>query len=147
MFCKQNLFIARLDSNIVGIILWHSGPLIWENKSFIASCSSQNATIAPTFEQVALEYLGTYDRPTADISIVNVCVNSSVRGIGIGTAMLHTFIDQHQGKSLELVTLKENAIAIDLYKRNGFEIQQEEDGFSIANPKPRCYAMFCKAHK
>ena len=147
MFRKQNLFVARLDGIIVGVILWHSGPLVWEHKAFIEACNSQNISIAPTFEQVATEYLSTYDQPIADISIINVCVEFSVRSRGVGTAMLCAFMEQHKDKSLELVTLKENAIAIDLYKRSGFEILQEEDGFSTEDPKPRCYKMSHIAHK
>ncbi len=147
MFCKQNLFIARLDGIVVGVILWHSGPLVWEHKAFIEACNSQGIRIAPTFEQVAREYLSTYNQPTADISIINICVESSVRGKGVGTEMMKAFIARHEGESMELVTLTENTIAIDLYKRSGFEILREEDGFSIENPKPRCYTMSRMAHK
>ena len=147
MFCKQNLFVTRLNSDIVGVILWHNGPFVWEQKAFIEACNSQSVPIAPTFEQVAREYLSTYDQPTADISIINACVESSVRGRGIGTAMLAAFIAQHESESMELHTLTENTIAIDLYKRNGFEIQREEAGFSIEPLKPRCYIMSRVAHK
>lgn len=147
MFRKQNLFVARLDGIIVGVILWHSGPLVWEHKAFIEACNSQNISIAPTFEQVAQEYLSTYDQPTADISIINICVEPSVRSRGVGTEMLKAFIARHKCESMELVTLTENTIAIDLYKRNGFEIQREEGGFSIDPQKPRCYIMSRVAHK
>ena len=147
MFCKQNLFVTRLNNNVVGVILWHNGPLVWEQKAFIESCNSQSIRIAPTFEQVAREYLSTYDQPTADISIINVCVDASVRGSGIGTEMLKTFIARHKSESMELVSLTENTIAIDLYKRFSFEILREEDGFSVDNLKPRCYVMCRKAHK
>ena len=147
MFCKQNLFVARLNNNVVGAILWHNGPLVWEQKAFIETCNSQSIPIAPTFEQVAREYLSTYDQPITDISIINVCVDTSVRGSGVGTEMLKAFIARHKSKSMELVTLTENTIAIDLYKRSGFEILREEDGFSVENPKPRCYTMSRIAHK
>lgn len=147
MFHKQNLFVARLDDTIVGVILWHSGPLVWGHKAFIEACNSQNIPIAPTFEQVAREYLSTYDQPNADISIINVCVDASVRGRGVGTAMLAAFIARHKSESMELVTLTGNTIAIDLYKRSGFEILQEEDGFSMEDPKPRCYTMSRIGHK
>ena len=147
MFCKQNLFVARLDCIIVGVILWHSGPLVWENKAFIEACNTQSVRIAPTFEQVAREYLSTYDQPTADVSVINVCVESVVRGKGIGTAMLAAFIARHESESMELVTLTENTIAIDLYKRSGFDILREEDGFSVDNLKPRCYIMSRIVHK
>lgn len=147
MFCKQNLYIARLDSDIVGVILWYSGPLIWDRHAFIELCDSQNIPVTSTFKQVTQEYLSTYDKPTTDISIINVCVDASVRGIGIGTVMLESFIDQHKSKSMELVTLKENTIAINLYKRCGFEILREEDGFSVSAIKPRSYIMVRAAHK
>lgn len=147
MFCKQNLFVARLNNNVVGVILWHYGPLVWKQKAFIETCNSQSIQIAPTFEQVAREYLSTYDQPTADISIINVCVEASVRGKGVGTEMLKAFIGRHKSESMELVTLTENTIAIDLYKRSGFEILREEDGFSVENPKPRCYTLSRMAYK
>lgn len=147
MFHKQNLFIARLNGIIIGVILWHSGPLVWDRKAFIEACNAQNIPIASTFEQVAREYLSTYDQPTADTSIINVCVESVVRGKGVGTAMLAAFIARHESEAMELHTLTENTIAIDLYKRNGFEIQREEDGFSIEPLKPRCYIMSRVAHK
>lgn len=147
MFCKQNLFVARLNNNVVGVILWHNGPLAWKRKAFIETCNAQSIRIAPTFEQVAQEYLSTYDQPTADISIINVCVDASVRGSGVGTEMLKAFIARHKSESMELVTLTGNTIAIDLYKRRGFEILREEDGFSVEYPKPRCYIMSRKEYK
>ena len=116
MFCKQNLFVARLNNNVVGVILWHNGSLVWKQKAFIEACNSQSIRLAPTFEQVAREYLSTYDQPTADISIINVCVDSSVRGRGVGTEMLKAFIARHKCESMELVTLTENTIAIDLIR-------------------------------
>ena len=147
MFCKRNLFVARLGGIIVGVILWHSGSLVWDQQTFIEVCNSQNLSIAPTFEQVAREYLSTYDQPTADVSVINVCVESVVRGKGIGTAMLAAFIARHESESMELVTLTENTIAIGLYKRSGFEIQREEDGFSVSATKPRIYVMSRVSHK
>ena len=78
---------------------------------------------------------------------ITVCVDAEVRGRGIGTEMLKAFITRHKSESMELVTLTENTIAIDLYKRNGFEILWEKEGFSVDNPKPRCYAMSRMAHK
>lgn len=147
MFCKQNLFVARLNGDIVGIILWHNGPLLWDQKAFIEVCNSQNIPIAFTFEQVAREYLSTYAKPSADVNIINVCVDASLRNRGIGAEILQAFIARHEGESMELVTLTENSIAIDLYKRNSFEILYEEDGFSISSTKPSVYIMSRMVHK
>ena len=141
MFCKQNLFVARLNGNIVGIILWHNGPLLWNRNAFIEVCNSQNIPISFTFEKVAREYLSAYAKPNANISIINVCVDTSVRSRGIGAEMLQAFIARHEGESIELVTLTGNTIAIDLYKRSGFEILREEDGFSVSSTKPSVYIM------
>lgn len=147
MFCKKNLFVARLNGDIVGIILWHNGPLLWDKKAFKEVCNSQNIPIAFTFEQVAREYLSTYAKPSANISIINVCVDASVRSRGIGAEMLQAFIARHEGESMELVALMENSIAIDLYKRNGFEILKKEYGFSVSATKPRVYIMSRMVYK
>ena len=141
MFCKQNLFVARLQDRIISLILWHEGPLIWNKNAYLNTCKSENIPVSPTFDQVAREYLGAYDRPAAEVSIINVCVVPDLRGKGVAAANLQAFISGRKEKSMELVTLKDNAAAVALYERNGFCVVREENGFAVGDVKPRCLVM------
>ena len=47
----------------------------------------------------------------------------------------------HQGKDMELVVLAGNEHAIKLYKKCGFSVEKELEGFSLAGKKPTCLKM------
>ena len=55
-----------------------------------------------------------------------VGVSSEARGLGVGSRMfeaLHVWAKRTQLKRLELTVMKQNEVAIKLYKKSGFEIE------------------------
>ena len=73
--------------------------------------------------------------------ISNICVAPELRGQGVGYKMLLHFLANQSEKEISLDVLKDNQNAINLYKRLGFTVEGEFEGFSIDDEKPQCYHM------
>jgi len=140
MFSVENVFVAECQKRIVGIILWHKGPLNW-NKTQYYLCGGYS----PYLDDVSSRYFFTYSTvPDDTISIINV--SSSIKGIGIGTNMFRSFLNKYPGKH-ELYVLADNEHAISLYQRFGFIIESETNGYSIDNQNLPCYRMISNQRK
>lgn len=134
MFCAKNLYVAKHGEQIVGIILWHRGPLNWSADTYFA-CGGDS----PHINEVSLKYFASYSEMSADVvSLMNVC--TSIRGQGIGCKLLCSFMREIDGP-YELFVLSDNSSAINLYKKEGFSIVQRTQGFSLVEPHPSCYQM------
>lgn len=144
MYCAENLFVCYENSTIVGMILWCRGALDWNYEEFIQS-AAQIGVCLQKDNVVAVNntFFGKQDQKLlADtITLINVCVHSSKRGKRIGSFMLKKFTTLYKNSKMELSGLKHNPPAINLYKRNGFEITSEYPGFSQTDIKPICYGM------
>ena len=55
-----------------------------------------------------------------EVEIVQITVEESARGQGVGSALLGAFLAAHAGKACFLEVRKDNAPAIALYRRHGF---------------------------
>lgn len=136
MFCPENLFVAEAEQHVVGIILWHKGPLIWETDVY-HRCGGHSMFI----EKVRDGYFSSYQNvPEDTVSLINICVRSDTRGQGIGGQMLDAFFRETPGSS-ELYVLADNQRAIRLYQTKGFHITKQLEGFSLEVKKPLCYKM------
>lgn len=142
MFRKQNLFVAYEDDAIIGLILWHKGPLLWNSSPLKSSANKLGISLPETIEKAEKEYFNSYSDVDPDlVSIINVCVDESSRDMGIATAMLSAFIEEHVDEKLELFTLKNNTPALKLYEKAGFKTLRELPGFSVTDPRPLCLQM------
>lgn len=144
MFHKNNLFLYMENERVLGIILWHKGRLSWSSDVIarIAQYSeielNNENIMAVRDDYVNAEYAAT----AADmISLINICVDSSRRGQGIGRQMMEDFIGSHTGERMSLCVLADNGGAVKLYKSMGFNIVSESSGFSLTSDKPKCYEM------
>ena len=149
MFCPQNIYaVSDKDGVIVGIILWIEGPLKWDSKDFVTCLQELGIHPSRYLDDVKTRYLSGYSKmPENTISIINVCVKEGFQGKGVGGKMMMSFLAEHQepGKVFELFVLKDNPAAIRLYTNQGFEVQNEQRGFSADKRDIYCYRMARKA--
>jgi len=138
MFCEDNLYVAKNSEKIVGIVLWHRGPLSWSADTYFA-CGGDS----PHIDEVRLKYFASYSETKASVvSLINVC--TSIHGHGIGSELLRSFLREVEGP-YELFVLSDNASAIKLYEKVGFSITQQMQGFSLTEPNPSCFQMVSDA--
>lgn len=138
MFCEDNLYVAKNSEKIVGIILWHRGPLNWSADTYFA-CGGDS----PHIDEVRLKYFASYSETKASVvSLINVC--TSIHGHGIGGKLLRSFLREVEGP-YELFVLSDNTSAIKLYEKVGFSITQQIQGFSLIEPHPSCFQMVSDA--
>ena len=134
MFSPNNLFIAEANDSVIGIILWHRGGLEWNDRVY-----RESGGHSPYIDEVNRRYFSSYKAISSDtVSILNVC--TSVRGKGVGGKILDVFINETPGP-YELYVLADNEAAIELYKKKGFTITEELQGFSIPPKDLPCYKM------
>ena len=134
MFNPDNLYIALSDGSVAGIILWHRGPLLWDEGIYL-SCGGRS----PYIEDVRRRYFSNYASiPPDTVSIINVC--ASVPGRGIGGRLMDAFLREVPGP-YELYVLADNAPAIRLYQKHGFQITDTCRGYSAAPMDLICCQM------
>lgn len=147
MFKKDNLFLCTRGNRVIGLILWNRGILKWNSDNFLDEASNANTQLIK--ENVLLvknAYIGNRYESNAQeereyINLINVCVNSEMRGKGIGTLLIRNFILEHSAEAMKLCVLCNNISAVRLYKENGFTITLQSPGFSLGERKPLCYEM------
>ena len=147
MFSKRNLFVATINEELVGLILWHKGPLCWDER-IIEQCATRlgvelikNNLAQVAREYVADRYLEANDVEEKSLYLINVCVTKEKRGFGIAKTMLRSFIQCNCTEIMELAVLADNKPAIGLYRKFGFQVVQRTAGFSLDAQKPSCLIM------
>lgn len=147
MFSKENLFIAYLDDEAVGIVLWHKGSLVWDSSVLLDAGKEKGIRLvrknvaAIQKEYVDSNYSQNGDGQDGPLSVINVCVAQEHRRKGIAGRMLDRFISEHDDENMELVVLADNIPAIALYCRRGFETVRKTKGFALSADKPDCLIM------
>ena len=141
MFCYENLYLIYKDSEIVGVILWHKGPLEYKSECLFdmaVQYGIKQDNVKVTVEQ----YFDSYKNQEQEvISVINVCIHKQYRHQGIGSYILREFIKEHYNEKLELYTLADNKCAVNLYSKYDFQIIKEQKGFSLDENKPYCFQM------
>lgn len=141
MFNFSNLLVAMVNEEVVGVALFCTGPLCWKSDYLKQVASIMGITLSDSFELAESQYFKSYDDVDPDTtSLINLCVSSKWKGMGIGKKIMDAFIAEHTG-DLELYVLKESVPAIQLYLRCGYELVEALDGFSVHEQKPACYKM------
>ena len=143
MFCAENLFVSMAADTIVGIILWHKGPLDWDPGLLNEIECAYGIEQSPYLALAKEKYFCSYNNAPEDrISIINVCTKSDFRNVGIGSILLHSFIEEHREcRQFELYVLADNLRAIHLYQKCGFSAVECLQGFSIDNRDLPCLRM------
>ena len=136
MFNLENFFLAEKDNRIVALILWHRGPLKWSDNIYCA-CGGKS----PYIKKVKTGYFDSYaDIPHDMASIINVCVNRSMRNQHVGNILIDAFIKMISGP-YELFVLEDNTSAIKLYENKGFVVTETLQGFTVDNLDLPCLKM------
>lgn len=138
IFKKDNIYIAITGGSIYGIaaVVDDSGD------AFIPKLQSLEDNNA--FKDVNEKYFSNLKSYVQDGSVYIACisVDRKMRGKGIGNLLLNRIIKDKQASKVVLEVLSDNVAAINLYKKNGFNIVREEEGYSKKKRKPRCYLMY-----
>lgn len=147
MFTKNNLFLLCNAEQIAGLILWHRGRMVWDPHELLAAAGRRQIRLDTCHvllvgkEYIDSRYSGGEPAREEAISLINVCVRKEARGCGAAKHMMERFIRMHGGKRMELAVLADNLPAIGLYKKFGFHVVQETEGFSLGAQKPLCLIM------
>ena len=142
MFQAKNLFVAKQEGKIIGIILWTKGPLRWNSEKILEISKRKNIPISRYLKQVEESYFAEYEKTEENIvSIINLCVDKRERGKGIGRKLLSAFLEEHKGETIRLCALEENVAAVQLYETMGFEIYDVSQGFSVDKRELPCLLM------
>ena len=141
MFDAQNLYLAQLKEEIVGLILWKKGKLFWDVKLFEETANQLDICLPNDYLLVVQDYIREYEAvEDEEISIINVSVNPNFQGKKIGYQMLVAFLETYEKELLSLYVLKENKGAVHLYEKCGFHIVDEQNGFPF-DKNIRCLKM------
>lgn len=144
MFSKDNCFVAATSSgNILGMILWKKGSLVWDDVSLKSQAKLDGVKLSPYFDLVKQRYFTSYENNAPDqITLINVSVDSAAQGQGIGSIMIENFVQEHKNEEMELYVLADNAPAIQLYSKHAqFEKIATIQGFSYDQRELPCLVM------
>ena len=147
MFAKKNLFVLCMGTEITGLILWYKGCMNWNPNALLQAADHMGIVLnRENVIKVSREYIDNrYTDSDADenqtLALINVCIKSDLRSCGAATYMMDCFLANHGKEKMELTVLADNTPAVNLYKKSGFFVVRESDGFSLSEPKPRCLSM------
>lgn len=143
MFRLQNIYVATLSGRIVGLILWKNGRFRWKPEVLQDTAKKLRVELSEYLDYVSEAYMNKYDLKECggNISLINMCVAEEMRGMGIGTRLLHDFVKGHIGMNIRLCVLKSNKNAVKMYQSCGFTVIKEYQGFSVESLKPDCFEM------
>ena len=143
MFKKSNLFVSIFDKEVVGVILWCENGLKWNSSRLIELATQKGVELnQDNYLKASKEYFDSnYQDSDNGICIINCCIKEKWRGLGYATNLLKSFIKEHDDECINLCVLEENQNAVKLYKKLGFIVIGESNGFSLETEKPRVYEM------
>jgi len=147
VFQDNGLFVAKINGKIVGAVSSFADA---KNDAEIYIRSSKSVKNTPvTFADVCKNYFGKLSGYIDEDAVYISCISikEKFRGMRIGEQLLKYVLSISAGKKVYLHVLVDNTRAIALYKKYGFTIVSEEDGYSLTDQKPHCYLMMCDTSK
>lgn len=139
MFRTENLFVALDGKEIVGVLLWKSGPMQWD-EGIYKKCGGKAEHIV----RVVQEYFNLFAETSLNTtSMVRISVREDRRRNGIGSNLMDLFIQEEAGP-YELYVLINNEEAIRFFEANGFKPRETRPGFSLDYSAYPCYWMVRK---
>lgn len=80
-------------------------------------------------------------------NIVNVCIDEKQRGKGLGNLLISHCINEYGSQTIHLDVIASNVSAIQLYRKFGFETENEYMGYSGNDMQLPCYHMVRKPNR
>lgn len=138
MFYYKNIIVAVEDKDVMGIMVAIDSDtdLSYDYSKIMTDKYSKYAIknyIIPTIQDVKNDY----------VDITNVCIEKAHRRKLIATHLFEFLFKLYGNKkNFELVVLKNNPPAVNLYTKEGFSVVSEQNGFNAPfKRKPRTYTM------
>ena len=131
----NNITIAVIDGEIVGIVVMKEAPVKISHGEMIRSFEAANIVHDERFERVFNEYWGLLEKEPEGFYIANVCVDPRFRHRGVARALLNCLLDDDKTYNLETVVANVNAFK--LYQSLGFVVEYQYPGFTGVP----CYRM------
>ena len=142
LFSLDNICVFTNKDGNVGVICSFKYSFSSSFDNWRKAFFEAKVNIPDTFKVAYYDYVNALQNEEhKGIYISNVCVRDSLRGKGMGYKMLSQYLINQTVEEVELDVLKDNRRAINLYRRAGFIVDGEYDGFSLSGRKPRCYHM------
>ena len=130
-FGHENIYLAIENNQILGLTIIYKGGKIdkkIESDTFSDSLDLLSLMRLLFFEKTLINRLLTKNLTEHEFYISNICVDKNYRGKGIGTFLLNKILHEAKKESCTTPILdvsKDNEIAINLYKKTGFEVCKE----------------------
>ena len=140
LFYYKNIFVAIADERIIGIccIIPNKKHLEFNKRLNLSDALTQKikGVVAGYFEPLLNESLDL-----EGYSVVNLCIDPMLRGLGFGKKLLEYAMKEVQSKVFYLDVIADNVSAICVYKSLLFEIEKEYYGFLNETSSILCYRM------
>lgn len=143
MYSLDNIFVAMCGRRIIGLILHKKGPLDWSSTEINKTAKFFNEELPDSLSICESNYFTKYNSIQHDATWIiagHVHSNWRLRDISVENKMVSEFISRHKEKVM-IYILQETLPFIRAYARNGFEIQELVNGFSIDNHPLPCALM------
>lgn len=124
----KNISVALSSGQIVGMIVLKPVPVKADYETMIDCFIKAGVPVGANFAKVYNEYFKLLEDEPPDVYISNLAVGKMFRGQGVGTTLMQSVLKNCYTYHLEVV--KENASALALYQKLGFEIDCEYPGFT-----------------
>ena len=143
MYSLDNIFVAMCGRRIIGLILHKKGPLNWSSTEIKKTAKFFNEELPDSLSICESNYFSRYNSTPPDTTLIlagHVHSNWRLRDISVESKMVSEFIANHNETILTYI-LRETLPFIRAYARNGFEIQESINGFSIDDHALPCALM------
>lgn len=142
IFHVDNVRAAVIDGNIVGI------AVIADASSHLEAPPPGRGTPGEGFADARKRYFSGIAEAVAGVGnsahLVCLCVDGGKRGQRVGDILLKRVIRECRDRGLSAVTLdvlKDNPVAVSLYKKYGFRETSRGAGYAFGGAAPECLRM------
>lgn len=141
-FYYENYYGLFIDNVLIGLVSIQSPRNVFSEDSLRIAYMEQNLKI-PEAAIAANKYLYESVCKIGDLAYAcNICVHKDYRGQGYGDLILKDIIKIIGNNIICLTVIANNIAALNLYKKNGFLIQESFlDYGGFGNEKILCYSM------
>lgn len=149
VFCADNCYVAAIDERVMGVVLWVRGLVDWDSDSLERIAARRGIDLPNSLSVAAESYFenSAFGSAANDVIILGVCTDASYRRLGIGEALLRSFIGMLEpGSKLRLCVSREDVATISLCRKMGFSVVEDSHGISLGEEESRRLRMMLIVH-